>query len=371
VRNADIGFRRDGLIIVKGLGDVDVAPHSEALLDAFRRVRGVVSATGSNRYPATESESATSVELLGNPAVQPTLTTETIGSDYPRTYDLHLVAGRFLGQSLRADDFSRLRDIPPAQWQLNVIVNESAAHALGFPDASKVLGQRVSFGRIDAGGPLIADIVGVVKDVRFMSPRSPSAPQVYLQDNRLAGATDHDSGWSLAVRVRESDRAAVTEQLEQIWRTMVPGVPFRAESVAAAMKPYYDPDERRGQLFASGAILSGLIACLGLYGLAAFNTARRFKEIGIRKTLGASAADIVRLLMGQFLRPVVLANLAAWPLAYLALRAYLTGFDQRIALSPAYFLTASAMTLAIAVVTVAGQALFVARAPPSKALRHD
>ena len=95
------------------------------------------------------------------------------------------------------------------------------------------------------------------------------------------------------------------------------------------------------------------------------------REIGIRKTLGASTADILRLLMGQFLRPVVLANLAAWPLAYVALRAYLVGFDQRVALTPAYFVAASAMTLAIAVVTVAGQAVLVARAPPSKALRHE
>jgi putative ABC transport system permease protein len=95
------------------------------------------------------------------------------------------------------------------------------------------------------------------------------------------------------------------------------------------------------------------------------------REIGIRKTLGASTAQVLRLLVGQFLRPVLLANLVAWPLAWLAMRAWLAGFDQRISLGPAHFLAATALTLAIAVATVAGQAFAVARAEPAKALRHE
>ncbi len=95
------------------------------------------------------------------------------------------------------------------------------------------------------------------------------------------------------------------------------------------------------------------------------------KEIGIRKTLGASTGDILKLLVGQFLRPVVIANLFAWPLAWWAMNGYLSGFDQRIALTPAYFLAATALTLLIAVATVAGQAYAVARAEPAKALRRE
>jgi putative ABC transport system permease protein len=151
----------------------------------------------------------------------------------------------------------------------------------------------------------------------------------------------------------------------------VPTEPFEAKTVVAKLEPYYRTDEQVSRMLTLAAVLAVLIGCIGLYGLASFNTAQRVREIGIRKTLGASTHDILRLLMGQFLRPVVLANLAAWPLAYIALRAYLLGFDQRVALTPAYFLIASVTTLAIAAVTVAGQALFVARAPPAKALRHE
>ena len=108
-----------------------------------------------------------------------------------------------------------------------------------------------------------------------------------------------------------------------------------------------------------------------LWGLASFNTSRRVREIGIRKTLGASAADIVKLLVGQFLRPVFIANFVAWPLAYVAMRAWLAGFDDRIALSPLFFIGASLLAIVIAVLTVLGQSLRASRAAPAWALRHD
>jgi putative ABC transport system permease protein len=105
--------------------------------------------------------------------------------------------------------------------------------------------------------------------------------------------------------------------------------------------------------------------------LAGFNTSRRFKEIGIRKTLGASTADVLRLLIGEFLRPVLWSNLIAWPAAYLAMRWWLAGFDQRIALNPAYFLAPSLAAPLVAMLTVAEQAIRVSRAEPSRALRYE
>jgi putative ABC transport system permease protein len=95
------------------------------------------------------------------------------------------------------------------------------------------------------------------------------------------------------------------------------------------------------------------------------------KEIGIRKTLGASTADVLRLLVGEFLRPVLWANLIAWPVAYMAMRWWLAGFDQRIGLNPAYFLAPSLAAILVAVLTVAEQAIRVSRAEPSRALRYE
>ena len=137
------------------------------------------------------------------------------------------------------------------------------------------------------------------------------------------------------------------------------------------MQNFYDEDDRATRLFGIGAGLAVLIGCVGLWGLASFNTQRRAMEIGIRKTLGASSSDIVKLLVGQFLRPVLLANLIAWPLAFVAMRTWLAGFDDRITLSPLYFLGATALAVVIAVLTVLGQALRASRTAPAWALRHD
>ena len=122
---------------------------------------------------------------------------------------------------------------------------------------------------------------------------------------------------------------------------------------------------------AAFALLAVLIGCLGLYGLAAFTVARRTREIGIRKVLGARTRDIVRLLVWQFSRPVLVANLIAWPAAWWAMRGWLNGFDARIALDPKLFVAAGALALGIAAATVVTHALKVARAHPVHALRYE
>lgn len=156
-----------------------------------------------------------------------------------------------------------------------------------------------------------------------------------------------------------------------VWQRMAPQVPFDGDTAETRLATFYEADDRATRLFAIGAGLAVLIGCIGLWGLASFNTQRRVKEVGIRKTLGASSYDIVRLLVGQFLRPVLIANLVAWPLAYVAMRTWLAGFNDRIALSPLYFVGASAAALLIAVITVIGQSLRASRAAPAWALRHD
>jgi putative ABC transport system permease protein len=370
LRHANLGFKRDGLIIVKDLGNPQVAHNMRALVGAFRALPGVVSATASDRRPATDSESTTNVQRASDPSIEPDITIETIGPDYMQTYGLSLAAGRALGMDQRLDDFHNTDNQPSGTKQWNIMVNERAARALGFAEAKAALGQQVKLGKDDDGRPLLATIVGVTQDVRFRSPRRPPPPQLYMLDSHL-GPDDQPSPWAAAVRVHDGDQAKVTAELQKVWRSIAPGVPFRAETVQEALKPYYDPDARRGQLFAAGAVLSGFIACLGLYGLAAFNTGRRFKEIGIRKTLGASTRDVMRLLIGEFLRPVLIANLFAWPLAWFAMRPWLAGFDQRIALNPAYFIIPSVAAVLVAVLTVADQTFRVARAEPAIALRYE
>jgi putative ABC transport system permease protein len=371
VRNADLGFRRDGLILVEGVGEPAVAPQMHAIMDAFKVVPGVISATASERRPGTDNENNGNMTLADNPKAEVVVTRERMGPDYARTYGLTLVAGRHLGLEQRLDDRMGMRGEEMADRGLNVLVNETAARAFGFRDPAGMVGKRIKMGVAGADNrAVLVTVVGVTRDVRFLSPRTPTPPQIYMQDSTFA-PPDRTGAWTAAIRVRADDVPVMTRRLEAVWRTMAPGVPFRSETVASALKPYYDPDARRGQLFAAGSALSGVIACLGLYGLASFNTTRRTKEIGIRKTLGASTADVLRLLIGEFLRPVLWANLIAWPVAWFAMRSWLAGFDQRIDLNPAYFLAPTIAALIVAVATVAGQTLRVARSEPARALRYE
>jgi putative ABC transport system permease protein len=368
LRSADLGFRRDGLLIVPGLGDKLVVPRIANIVEAFRHTPGALATTASDRRPMPENFNNGNVTRVTNPQISPTLVMEQIGPDYMKTYGIKVVAGRALDTQHRTD----VLDEPGVSLiarGVNIMINRSAVEPLGFTTPSQALDQRVVLGG-KPGHPLIGTIVGVVADVRFVSPRTPVAPQFYMLDENYADPKN-PGAWSAAVRVRDGDQAQVLKRLEAIWRSLAPGAPFQGETVQVTMRPFYDSDARRGQLFAAGAVLSVAIACLGLYGLAAFNTNRRVKEIGIRKTLGASTADVLRLLVGEFLRPVLWANLIAWPVAYLAMRWWLAGFNQRIDLNPAYFLAPSLAAIVVAVLTVAEQAIRVSRAEPSRALRYE
>ena len=135
----------------------------------------------------------------------------------------------------------------------------------------------------------------------------------------------------MIIRYR-GDPATVEAAVERQWKQIINDVPFEAKFSEDIMRELYKAEDARAKIFAAFSLLAVLIGCLGLFGLAAFTAERRTKEIGIRKVLGATTRDIVRLLVWQFSRPVIIANIIAWPVAWWLMRDWLNGFDQRIAL---------------------------------------
>jgi putative ABC transport system permease protein len=359
LHDADRGFKRDGLILVDSLQARDLRNRQPTILDALRAVPGVTDLTVSDREPASPNTNRTNVIPPGWTGPKPHMTAETIGRNYFKTYGARVIAGRAFDAAHPLDDTAGLSDQQLSARGLNIMINQTGVKTLGFAAPADAVGKPV---RVEGAN---ATIIGVVSDVRFMSPHELVAPQFYTFNSR-----DFDNAFA-AVRYSGIDAREMTGRLRTAWRSVVPEEPFVAKTAEARLSDYYVPDEQRARLFTMGAVLAVGIGCVGLYGLASFTAARRVKEIGIRKTLGASTTDILTLLIGQFLRPVILANLAAWPLAWLAMQNWLSGFDQRIGLGPQYFLAATAVTLLIALVTVGGQALGVARAEPAKALRHE
>jgi putative ABC transport system permease protein len=247
----------------------------------------------------------------------------------------------------------------------NIIVNELAARRMGFKDPASAVGKSVKVSAFDSDqyGLTTLNIIGVVQDSRFRSIRDPIDP-IMFRVNRNA----YDQ---MLVRYDTPDPQRLRSQVEAVWKRIATDAPFRAEFSDDIIAELYEVEEARAQTFAAFALLAVIVACLGLFGLAAFTAERRTKEIGIRKVLGARARDIVRLLAWQFSKPVLIANLIAWPVAWWVMRDWLNDFDARIDLGPTPFVLAGFLALAIALGTIAGHALKVARANPIHALRYE
>ncbi|MBX7535385.1 ABC transporter permease [Qipengyuania sp. GH1] len=352
LRDSDLGFDREGLLLVRSMYLLDDEAQRRAVqsrLEALPSVRFASMSDG-----VVGGGTSTNVDSFaegGSPPIS--MRRIAIGPAFFETYGTRLLAGRYLDAQHGMDDATSL------EWEepQNVVINTLLMRSLGYSDPAEAIGKQI--GR---GAPP-RTIVGVVNDMRFLSPREPVDPTyyTYYEEPKYGVMTLRFTG----------DPRVTTERAREAWTSVAGEIPFEAETGTESLQEFYEDDERATRLFAIGAGLAVLIGMVGLWGLASFNTARRVKEIGIRKSLGASATDIVKLLVGQFMRPVLIANIIAWPLAYWAMRTWLAGFDDRIELSPVHFIGASLIAIAIAVLTVLGQSLRASRTAPSWALRHD
>ncbi len=159
--------------------------------------------------------------------------------------------------------------------------------------------------------------------------------------------------------------------LQSTWKHFSPDFPFNYDFFDRSFGRQYNAEEKRGELFGSFSLLSVLIACLGLFGLAAYAAQRRMKEMGIRKVLGASLGQIVSLIAGDFVKLIVISNAIAWPLAYYAMRNWLQNFAYKTPLSPWIFLCSGLLVLIIALLTVSAHGIKAGTANPVEALRYE
>ena len=367
-RSVNPGYKRDHILQVEELGRAQLWPKSDMIVHRMQRVPGVQAAALTDIGVSTNNQSNTFIIPPGSNQ-QVLIGQYNVGADYLNAMGLTLKAGRWFDENRPIDDMTQPypQDLNVekaiAARGVNVVVNENAAHKLGFKSPEVAIGKVVR-GKLmsDEAGTMNITIIGVVGDSRFRSVRTPIEPMMFKKVT--AGP-----GWMI-VRYR-GDPATVRSGIEQEWKGITNEVPFNAKFSEDVIGELYKKEDARAQIFAAFSFLAVVIGCLGLFGLAAFTAQRRTKEIGIRKVLGARTRDIVRLLVWQFSRPVIVANLIAWPVAWWLMRDWLNGFDQRIALTPIPFLIAAFLALAIAIATVAGHSIRIARANPIHALRYE
>ena len=368
-RTVDPGYNREQILQVDELARYQLLNRAESIVEQTRRVPNVTAVGRTTIGVATDNQNNTGVMVPGR--TEPvTIGNYQVDEGFLDAMGMTLVAGRWFDRNRPMDDMSLpYPPSPEAERALaargaTIVVNELAVRRLGFSSPREAIGKTVRAALVDNEIGLVpVTIIGVVRDARFRSMREAMDPILF--QNTRTGPHSY-----MIVRFT-GDPNAARAGVERVWKSIAPDVPFNAEFSDDVMVELYSADDARAKTFAGFAILAVIVACLGLFGLAAFTAERRTKEIGIRKVLGARTRDIVRLLAWQFSKPVIIANLIAWPAAWYVMRGWLNGFDARIDLGPTPFVAAGLLALVIAIGTIAGHAVKVARANPIHALRYE
>lgn len=266
------------------------------------------------------------------------------------TYGIQMAAGRNFSVEFPTDSTEAF------------ILNETAVGKIGWPSADAAVGKVFQYGGRKGR------IIGVVKDFNYESLHQPVTPIVMF--------IVPPSFNSISVKIRPNgpeDIAATLDFLKQKWQEFRPNFPFQYFFIDERYEALYQSEHRLGQIFGVFSLLAVFIACLGLFGLASYMAEQRTKEIGIRKVLGASMSNIVLLLSKEFTRLVIVATLAAWPIAYYAMNNWLQEFAYRININEqtATFLLAAALAFGIALLTISVQSIKAALGNPIKALRYE
>jgi len=346
VRGRDLGFDKAQVVVLEATPHMrqDFLPVKR-ILEAHPAILGV---TASSRVPSGRLLDSSGAKARVDGDMRPVnfrVANVRVEHDYFRVFGMRMAAGR---------DFSldRAGDASEA-----FVINETAAREIGWKNPADAVDQPFEY----AGRKGL--VIGVVKDFHFESLHQRIAPMVfYIRPSSYR---------RVSLRLAPGRIPEGMAFLEEKWREYRPGRPFSYVFVDEAFDRIYREEEKLGQVFGLFAFLAVLIACLGLLGLAAHAVERRTREIGIRKVMGASVGGIVVMLTRQFARWVLLANLIAWPLAFLVMGKWLDNFAYHAGPSLLMFSIAAVVTLVIALATVSVQALRAASADPVKTLRYE
>lgn len=356
----DLGFSQDSKMV---LGITAVGDRVDSLKQQLEAIPEVSSVVYSSEVPSQDHENNTFFTRPGEGQREPQrelLNYHHMGFDFFEAYEVETVAGRLFDRQYGSDAVQI-----PEDGELGyggVILNQSAVSRLGYDNAQHAVGTTLSGEYQDARYQFT--IVGVVPDLYFRSIKFDIRPSIYLLNPQR---------FRLATIAYQGDLNVVQRQVEAVWEKVVPMEPVHINQLDDMIQRQYRQENIQMRLFSVFSVLAIIVACLGLYGLAAFSAERRTREIGIRKVMGASVKDIVMLLVWQFTRPVMYANLLAWPVAVWLMLNWLQQFPYRI--DSLWILVVCAMasvaSVVIAWLTVGGNAARVARANPIRALRHE
>ncbi len=342
----------------------------EAFEQRLASAPGIEGTTQFSRMPWTGSGLQADFTLSPDPsAATRAAMVKPVGYNFFATFSQDVLGGRvFDTRRNPAPDSIFDSDNPqPAE----IVIDRIMMQSLGFASPQEAVGQMLYRQEVAQQGapPTLGRpmrIVGVVSDDNWEMGIVPEGTVYYLSPGQGQVAAG-----LFAVRLDPRNVAAGLDRIARVWDEMAPNSPLRAEFFDELFEASMEPIDRVQNTVAALTYSAFAISIFGLFGIASYTTRRREKEIGIRKVLGARKAQIVRMLLADFAKPVIIGNLLAWPLGYVLANAYLAQFSDRIALTPLPFALAFSITLLVALATVGSRALKAASINPAAILKSE
>ncbi len=343
IHNKSLGFDRSEVLVIKNANVL--GKQADVLKQEVKQLPGITNITMSSYQPTGDERLKTGLFPDATIDIKKDIITEfwTVDEDYISTMGIKLIDGRNFSKQMATDTAA-------------IIVNEAFVNKFGRKDP---LGQTV-YRDFDKVRPY--HIVGIVKDFNFESLHSKISP--------LALVYSPDNG-AMSVRLHTANITALMSQIESKWKELSPNQQFSYSFMDEDFDATYRSEQRIGTIFISFSTLAILIACLGLFGLAAYAAEQRNKEIGIRKVLGASVSGIVGMLSMDFIKLVFISILIATPLAWWAMNKWLQDFAYRVNIQWYTLALAGVVAILIAFVTISFQSIRAALSNPVDSLRSE
>lgn len=345
MNNRDLGYNKDQVVTLRYFREL--ASNYDAFYNELLKQSSIKNVSRSSRTPTGRllDSNGTAQIQEGDSLMNTNVVMKMIQTDYDffETYQVQFVSGRNFSREIKSDD------------SLAFVINESAAKMMSVTP-EEILTKDFQYGGVKGR------CIGVVKDFHFESLHESIVPMVFLPSQFYN---------SLSIKIAGNKMNAGLEHIEKIWKEFIPHRPFEYSFLSEQYRNLYEAEQQQGQLFTIFSGLAILIACLGLFGLATFNTLQRVKEIGIRKVLGASVPSIVHLLSREIILLVIIANIVAWPVAWYFMNKWLDSFAYKIGVNVWLYVLAGIAAIMIALITVSIQTIKAAMTNPANTLRYE
>ncbi|MES2061291.1 MAG: ABC transporter permease [Bacteroidota bacterium] len=343
IRSRDIGFNKQNLLYIQMPQTGDLQSNYSALKAALQQQTGLTDYTRINSLPTDLQNGSSQVTWPGKDPKQQILFPQiVIDGNFIKVFGMHILAGRSFDDNLKTDEG-------------NYVLNETSVKVMGMTTTTAV-GQKISFNGQEG------TIVGVVKDFNFKPVQQPIEPLILRNTNK---------GGFVVIKTNPANIKQSIASLKSVFRSVYRDEPFSYGFVDQDLNRMYESESRAQVLFNVFSVVSIIISCLGLFGLATFTTQRRLKEIGVRKVLGAGTEGIVAMLTKDFVKLVIMALLVAFPAAWFLMNKWLDSYVYRIQISWWMFAIAGMAAIMIAIITISYQSIRAALSNPVESLKTE